>query len=197
MSFKSYNKEIKLSLSERNKKIIKKYKSGLSLQDLADIYGCSRQNIHVILKKNRIKTRKNTTSKKVLETRKQKKEQRRIPKKKLQELYIEQKMTISKIAESFSIPIADVSSLLLEYDIPKRSPREQAEIRLGKKYKKIDKQEFYSLYVEKNYTRQQMADYYGHSISSIDKHRAKFGIKKTKNTHLNPEDRNEKNNKLT
>lgn len=162
--------------SKRNKKIIEKYQGGLALREVGEIYGLSRQAIHQILKRHGIETRKMTVTDKVRKGR-----GKEILKETLQNLYIEQKMSMAKIAELYSTYPGCVNSQLLAYGIPKRSASEQTMISRPTIYEKIDKEEFYSLYIEKNYTREQLAEFYGRSISSIDKQKTKFGIIKYKN----------------
>lgn len=162
---------------KRNKELIGKYQTGLSLREVGEIYGLSRQRVHQILERHGIETRNYTET----ERKKRMFEQKKIPKQTLQNLYLEQKLSINQIAKQFSISHGCVNDQIVAHDIPKRSYHEQMKImhsRVYPKLQEITREKLYSLYVEKNNSRRQVAQFYECSIQAINNRLKKFGIKK-------------------
>jgi predicted DNA-binding protein YlxM (UPF0122 family) len=162
---------------ERNKELIEKYQNGLSLREVGEIYNLSKQRVHQILERHGIETRNHTETERI----KRLQEEKRIPKRTLQNLYLKQKFSINQIAKQFSISHGCVKAQLVARDIPKRSFQEQMKIlhsRLYPKLQKITGEELYSLYVEKNYSGRRVAEFYGCSLQAINARLKKFGIRK-------------------
>ena len=146
---------------ERDQLLVAEYQKGETLQEVGNKFALSRQRVHQILQKSGIDTTRKITD--------------LFPKEMLEDLYITQKLSITQIAKKFSTSFPRVHRHLKKYDI---TPRSNVEQRLFANPRTFDVAEFYHLYVEKNYSRKQMAEHFGRSIKSIDKHLYKLRILK-------------------
>lgn len=93
------------------------YESGLTLREVGAELGITKQRVERILNRAGIPGRKNTKSAEYFEAKKKLK--RIIPKEKLIELYVEQKLPIAKILREFKTSGPTLKKALDHYGIPK------------------------------------------------------------------------------
>lgn len=94
---------------------------------------------------------------------------------KLIDLYLNQNLSMQKCAEYFGCSYNPISRKLAKLNIIKSED-------LKKQYKhtscNISKDEFYKIYIEQNYTKQEASNYFNCSTNTITNYARKFGFKK-------------------
>lgn len=95
---------------------------------------------------------------------------------KLIDLYLNQNLSMEKCAEYFGCSYNPIFRKLSKLGIVK-----SLELKQQYKHKtcNITKKEFYHIYIEQNYTKQEAANYFKCSTGTITEYARKFGVKKT------------------
>lgn len=144
----------------RDKLVLAEFQKGKTLAEIGKMFGVSRQRIHQIIQDAGIKRIR---------------KHQQISQEVLKDLYLKQKKSITETAKLLGVTLKFVSESLSKYNIPKRSNSEQNKISNPSIY---DRNEICHLYVEKNYSRKQLAAYLGCSVNAINKQLHKLKITK-------------------
>lgn len=145
------------------------YDAGGTFSEIAATLGITRSGVAQIFSRNNIKTRKKIISEKS----RQAMDNRRIilSEESLTNLYINERLSIQKIAEKLEVGFQTVRRNLQDYGIPTRSienyPRSLLTAELLK-----------TLYIDKKLTAAQIADRLDYSALTISNKLSRFGIKK-------------------
>ena len=164
-----WKKDEPLKLSQRDKRIIKLYESGLSMKEVALEFVISAQRVEQILKKAGVETRKYTRSYRLLQARRKKR--KTLSAELLLKLYKDERLPVSEITERLNISHASLYQSLEFYNIPKRKTE-------GFEYSTLTEELLRGLYLEENLTAAEIAKKLGFASITIKKRLSKFGIRK-------------------
>lgn len=151
------------------KQIIDLYESGLSLEQVGEQFGISKQRVKQILDAARVKTRKFTRSEKYVAARLS--QQKILPKNRLIELYTDKKMPVNEIIKELKTNGKVFHRSLEFHNIPKRE-------QLRAKESALTEDVLRRLYLEENVTALEIARRLGYAAITIRKRLSKLGIKR-------------------
>jgi predicted DNA-binding protein YlxM (UPF0122 family) len=145
------------------------YDGGRSFSEVGDEFGISPSRVEQLFRQHKIKTRRKTVSQKFLAAMQQRRI--RLEREPLAELYLNEKLSIRRIAEKLGSTYDIVRSNLIAHRIPIRPLADHTTSRLTPDILR-------PLYIDQNLTAAQIAERLGYSVLTVRKRLFLFGIKK-------------------
>lgn len=161
--------------------LIALYESGKTLQEVGRIYNISHERVRQIFKSIGYKTRRYTSTEQSRIKLAKSARARRVvlPKKELERLYWQERLTIKTIAKILNVTLGIVYQNFIRHGIPTRS-RHEIGLMQPNKNPGLTKEKLYRLYIVEDKSQAEIGKLFDYAPITIAKLAAQYGFRKIK-----------------